>query len=211
MRRVRVAFGVSLVVMAAALAFTLTASPIEVIAANTHEEAGLGVARAPLASCQSDESLPADTHAVRLQILALLGPMVTVQVFQAGRLITDGQRSSGWTGGVVTVPVKPLRSSREGVELCYTLALNGHESAVLTGEPRPGAISAVAGEAKVPGRVKVEYLRPGPTSWWSLAPAVVRHIGIGGITGGTWSVFLAMALTGAVVCVASYGALRASR
>jgi hypothetical protein len=211
MRRMGISLGLALALTAAAACVTLAKSPVEVIAANTSEQQRLELVRHPLDACQANEVLPADTHAVRLQILALLGPKVSLLALQSGRVITSGQRSSGWTGGSVTVPVKPLSSTRPAVELCFALQLNGDESASVMGEPWQGPEAALAGESGLPGRVRVEYLRPARSSWWSLVPAVARHMGLGNVVDGTWSVFAVVGLMASVVCLSSYMALRLPR
>jgi hypothetical protein len=48
----------------------------------------------------------------------------------------------------------------------------------------------------------MEYLRPQPKSWWSLASSIAYRMGLGRAVGGTWIVFLALALTLAVALLA---------
>src|SRR6202043_813748 len=50
---------------------------------------------------------------------------------------------------------------------------------------------------------RVEYLRPGHSSWWSLASSVARRMGLGHAAAGTWIVFLLIALMITVVTLAS--------
>jgi hypothetical protein len=51
--------------------------------------------------------------------------------------------------------------------------------------------------------LNMAYLRPGSKSWWSLAPSIIRHIGLGHEPHGTWTAFLVVALMLAVVFVVS--------
>ncbi len=210
MRRVRVALGLGLAFTAAAVGVALVQSPAEVIAVNTPEQQTLELTRHKIDVCQPHEVLPANTHALRLQVSALLGPRVTVRVLAHGRVVTSGQRGSGWTGGVVTVPVRPVATTTPGAQLCFDVQLNGDESVSLTGEPGHGSATR-AGAGGVPGRVRVEYLRPSGASWWSRASMVAKHMGFGNIANGTWSVFVVILLMGSVVCLCSYMALRVTR
>jgi hypothetical protein len=60
-------------------------------------------------------------------------------------------------------------------------------------------------------RLRVEYLRPGNSSWWSLASGVAHRIGLGHAPSGTWIVFLLLALTIAIAALASRLVLRELR
>jgi len=44
----------------------------------------------------------------------------------------------------------------------------------------------------------IEYLRPGESSWWSLATSVARRMGLGRAETGTWVALLAILLMVAV-------------
>jgi hypothetical protein len=85
---------------------------------------------------------------------------------------------------------------------------NGNESVELLGEQTSGALAARGQHGPLPGRVRVEYLRPGDASWWSIAPEVARRMGLGHAAAGTWSVLLVLALMGCVVVLCSRLILR---
>lgn len=189
--------------MAAAIGVTLSKGPITVSGANTAEALPLATVQQRTQACQANERLPQDTSAIRLRIFAYLGPRVTVEVLAHGHVITRGERGSGWTGGVVTVPVRPISTTRAGLTICFELFLNGDETAYLSGQPATQTRAASGKLEVMPGRVRVEYLRSGRSSWWSLAPAVARRMGLGHAGAGTWSVFLVIGLMGGVVLVCS--------
>ncbi|HXN37318.1 MAG TPA: DUF2142 domain-containing protein [Solirubrobacteraceae bacterium] len=197
--RFKIALLVGLLVGAAAIAMTLSQAPLSIARVNTVEEATIATVRHRAQACQSAEVLPRGTSAIRLPMYAFLGPRVTLAVYSAGRVIADGERGQGWTSGAVTIPVHPLATQRSGVTLCFALWLNGYESVELEGESATGALAAQGPSGPLPGRIRVEYLRPGRSSWWSLAPMVARRMGLGHAAGGTWSVLLVAALMGGIV------------
>ncbi|MGD0452801.1 MAG: hypothetical protein ABSB69_04330 [Solirubrobacteraceae bacterium] len=204
----KIALGTGLVIGVAALGITLSQSPITVAEVSTAEHGLLGTTTQKLSACQSNEVLPRETSAIRLRVETFIGPKVAVEVLAHGRVIAHGERESGWTGGVVTIPVEPLSMARSGVELCFTLFLNGDESAELVGERTTGALAAQSRFGPLAGRVRVEYLRPGRSSWWSLAPAVARRMGLGRAWSGTWNVLLVFGLMGGMVLLCSRMMLR---
>ncbi|HTD07938.1 MAG TPA: hypothetical protein VK680_03515 [Solirubrobacteraceae bacterium] len=192
--RVKVIVGAGLLLGLAAIAITLSRSPIAVAGVNTSQEAPIGEPQPGSTYCQPHEVLPRDISAIRLRSYAFLGPRVTLTVSARGRLVARGERGSGWTGGVVTIPVKRLSTVRSGLDLCFTFFTNGDESVGLFGESTAGALAARGPSGSLPGRVRVEYLRASGSSWWSLAPEVARRMGLGHAPSGTWSVLLAVAL-----------------
>jgi hypothetical protein len=206
--RLKLLLGSGLLAGATAIALTLTQAPITVARVNMAGESFVAEAHGKLTACQPGETLPRRTSAIRLRTYAFLGPRVTVQLRAQGRVIARGERASGWTGGVVTVPVNRLRASRSGVELCFTLFGNGDESVQLVGEPASPALAAHYRGGALPGRIRVEYLRPGDASWWSLVPEVARRMGLGHGPPGTWSVVLVLIAMGCLVALCSLAILR---
>jgi len=198
----------ALVLGVAAVAVVLTQSPIAVTRVSTAQGTFVAEARGKLTACQSGEALPRDTSAIRLRMYAFLGPRVSVEVLAHGRAIARGERGSGWTGGAVTVPVNRLSAARSGLQLCFTLFGNGDESVALVGEPGAGAQVARGPAGPLPGRLRVEDLRPSGASWWSIAPEVARRMGLGRAAAGTWVVLLAIALMCALLTVCSRLILR---
>lgn len=206
--RLKIVIATGLVLGAAAIVLTLSQSPVAVARLSTPEAEYLTTATERTSVCQSGEVIPAGISAIRLRTYAFLGPRVTLVARTHGRAIVHGERGSGWTSGVVTVPVNRLSTARSGVELCFTLFLNGNESSELTGEATTPARAARDRQGALPGRVRVEYLRPSLSSWWSLAPQVARRMGLGHAPSGTWGVLLVVALVGAMIAVCARVILR---
>jgi hypothetical protein len=206
--RLKALLGLGLLLGVIAIAITLTQAPITVARVNSSQEASVGEAHQQTRVCQSGESLPRETSAIRLRTYAFVGPRVTVEVRSHGYVIAHGQRGTGWTGGVVTVPVNRLSTARSGVELCFTLFVNGNESVELVGEPSTGTLAASTPHGRLPGRIRIEYLRSDGASWWSLAPEVARRMGLGHAGAGTWSVLLVIALMIGLVALCSRLILR---
>jgi hypothetical protein len=200
--RLKIALALGLLFIVAAIGLTLSKAPVAVARVNTAQHSYLGIVRQRLVACQAGEVVPEHTFAVRLHIEAFLGPRVTVEMKAHGHVIARGERGSGWTAGVVTVPVKPLRTTAAGVELCFGLLLNGDEQNVLIGERTTGGLAARVRDGQLPGRVRVEDLHPGGSSWWSLAGSISTRMGLGHGWGGSWSALLAIALMAvlALVC-----------
>jgi hypothetical protein len=206
---VRIAFATSFVLGAVALAVTLSLSPVSVARVNYREDVLLDSLRSDTTACQPEEVLPRDTSALRLHMFTFTGPRVVVGVFEHGRRIAHGERGSDWTGGSVTVPVNRLASARYGATLCFALYLNGNEIVQLNGEPTANrALAARERDGYLPGRVAVEDLRPGSSSWWSLIVPVARRMGLGHAGSGTWSVLLVVGLMLGVILIATRVGLR---
>jgi hypothetical protein len=207
-RAVRLTLGGCLATIAAAVALTLSLSPISVARVNNAEETLLGATRHSVNACQSGEVLPRGTSAVRLHMFTFMGPRVAVGLFANGRRVAHGERGSGWTGGSVTVPVSPLPVTRRGLTLCFALDANGNETVQLNGEPVTGAPAARGSGGVLPGRLGVEDLRPASASWWSLILPVARRMGLGHAGPGTWSVLLVACLMLGVILTSMLAGLR---
>ena len=212
MRSVRVALAAGLALTALAVVLTLSQSPLSVAATNSvppkeELENVHGVTRL----CQSGETIPRDTSAIRLALFAFLGPRVTVKAYAGTRLVATGARGTGWNGWVVTIPVKPLAHEVSGAKLCFTIEVLGKEVVKLVGEGhRPSGSARYSDGTLLEGRLRVEYMRPG-RSWWSLASLVARHMGFGHADSGPWSVFVVLALAAAVALATSRIVLRELR
>jgi hypothetical protein len=201
--RIKVTIAIGLALIAVAVALTLTRAPASLARRNTHEDQVLGGVDHAAEYCQSGELLPSGATAIRVHVYAEYGPRVAVTLSERGRTIAHGQQGVGWTGGAVTVPLRALARSRSPARLCIELALNGDETISLFGEQTSTALAARAGHTTLPGRITVEYLRPGRSSWWSLLPEVARRAGLGHAPSGTWGVGLAAALMAGVLALCS--------
>jgi Predicted membrane protein (DUF2142) len=182
--------------MSIALALTLSRAPSTV--ARTYPgpaEEELGQAVGPIVVCQRDESLPGDTSAIRLGLDTVIGPKVTATVFSGSRLLTSGTRGSGWTAGSVTVAVRRVDHAASHVTLCLTIARSPGDF-IMLGTDTDAALAARTSAGRLlPGRVKVEDLRAGTRSWWSLAVSVARRMGLGRGISGSWIPLLVLSLS----------------
>jgi hypothetical protein len=207
MRGVRLALAAGLALTAIALVLTLLGSPVSVAASNKVA----GLPERPIAStthsasyCQEHEALPRGTSAIRVWLAAAYGPRVHVVVRSDGHPVTGGQAGSGWSGGSITVSVKPLAHAVSNVTVCASFRLRD-ETVIVVGNT---ASPEREGHPAVSARMWIEYLRPDTASWASLIPSVVRHMSFGHAAPGTWIVFVALGLIVAVAALASTAVLR---
>jgi hypothetical protein len=211
-RRVMLALATGLALTALAVAVTLLHAPATVAFKNgtyTKEEV-LGSVRGKIAFCQANEQLPRQTTALRFWLGALNGPSVSAHVLSGERAITSGQQGSGWTGRVVTVPVKPLQQTVTNVTVCLAFQARD-ETVTLYGRATPSSAAAFAGQQPLPGRIWIEYLRPGKSSWASMASSIVDHMELGRAASGIWIVLLALGLLATIVVLGSSLVLRELR
>jgi hypothetical protein len=196
MRSVRIALGAGLALTLVASVIVLSGSPPRVLAASSV------AARTELAStgpearaCQAGEVLPAGTTAIRLSLGAFTGPAVSVKAVSAGRVITAGAHGSGWDGQALTVAVRAVPRSVAPASVCFSISTAGGEGATLFGTPTKSDIALRAGNGvPLKGRLKIEYLGYGKSSWLALLPSVAQNLGLGRAWSGLWVVFLVPAL-----------------
>jgi hypothetical protein len=160
----------------------------------------------PFAVCQGGEAIPAHVTAIRLSLDSVLGPQIKLRVLQGKRLLTEGQRAAGWTAADVTVPVRPLPVGAEGVSICFAFVAK-NESVGLTGERVASAQATGNGS----GVIKIEYLRPGDRSWWSLVSSVADHMAFGHAWSGPWIAPALAVAMGAILAAVSWSAIRLMR
>jgi hypothetical protein len=200
-RRARIALAVGLALMAAAIAVTLSHRPLVGAGTNSIPPEGIiAVTRGSTSACERGEVLPAGTSAIRLWVTVNIGPRVTVTALSGSQVITQGTRGAGWTGEVVTIPVKQVPRTIPNAQVCLTLG-PAVEKIGLTG-------AHLASRSEGPTKVRIEYLRPGPRSWWSLASSVARRMGLGRAPSGTWIALIPLALMAAAVVLTSWLVLR---
>jgi hypothetical protein len=168
-----------LVLGAAAIGLTLSQSPIAVARTSTPEATPLGDCHRRTSVCQSGEVIQltslrsgcGPTPSLARGSRSSPGPTDARSFAANGGLVGRG--------GVVTVPVNRLSTARSGVDLCFTLFLNGNESSELTGEATtPARRRAIAtercrGVLRSPATRHGGRLRPrGPVAWaWGTLPA----------------------------------------
>ncbi len=199
------ALALGLTALVLAIGVTLSRSPPTVARSNLVDTPTQfqTVAERPFAACQGGETLPARVTAIRLSLDTVLGPAIKLRVLQGKRVLTTGERGAGWTAADVTVPVKPLATGAQGVSVCFSFVAKD-ESVNLTGEQ----VASARSTRNVAGLLKIEYLRPGDTTWWSRISTISDHMAFGHAWDGTWlAPALALAMA-AIVAMVAWSAVR---
>jgi hypothetical protein len=213
MRNVKVTLAIGIALIAVIGAVTLTRSPPRVLAANgPHASAPLISTTNDLSVCQTGETLPAGTTALRLSMWAFLGWKLNVKAYLGRQVIAEGSRGPEWTSTEVTVPVKPLSETASNVTLCFTTGPNSEPELILGDTAPEGQAAALLepgvpayrahSEGRLPGRFGVEYIASGSGSWWSRIGSVASAMGLGRSFSGTWIVWLTALLMLAVAALA---------
>jgi hypothetical protein len=212
MRDARVALAAGLALLAVALVIVLSGSPQVLAGTNGIEPLGNVLASVPGggSACQAGETLPAGSSAIRLSLGATAGPRVAVAVRSNGEVVAHGVSAPGWLGDVVTIPVEPLGRAVRDATVCFAFA-GAYERVSFFGARTPARGAARSGKGLLPGRVAVEYVRSGRSSWWSLALSVARRMGLGRARAGTWIALFVGALMAAAIAAASWSLIRESR
>jgi hypothetical protein len=206
---VAVALTLGLVSLVVALVVTLSRSPTVVASINsTPVEGPILEGGSGTGACQDGEMLPAGISAIRLTLVASVGPRVSLTALSGAHVLTGGSIGSGWTSGNVTVPVKPLAHPVSGARICFELGRS--PETVQVGGGRAGAAPAATDTNgnTLPGRFTVEYMRAGHDSWWSMAETAARHLGLGRAPGGTWVALLLLVAMGTALVIALWLVLK---
>jgi hypothetical protein len=189
MLSLKLALAVGLTATVLALVAVLSHSPVTVIGTNgIPANPGAEAITGGTSRCQGGGTVPAGTSAIRVSLSAALGPEVSVKVLSGSSVVTGGERDAGWgIDETVTVPVRRVAATIQGARVCWSVG------------PAVREIQANGASVQIPNGsvvvwLRMEYLRPGPTSWLSLAPAIARHIGLGHAPSGTWVAWLLVVL-----------------
>lgn len=210
--RIKIVLAVGLALIAAVAVATLLHAPSTVAATNgVAPREQLMVALGDAAACQADETVPAGTTAIRLQIAATTGPSVSVEVWHRGRVVTRGTQAPPWYGAVVTIPVRAVAQTIAHAKVCFQMRnLSGQVE--VFGTPTTAAKAARDETGNLlPGRMTIAYLHPGSRSWWSLAGEVIWHMQLGRAASGKLIVVLIAALAAAAITVGVWTAARELR
>jgi hypothetical protein len=208
MTRVKVVLCAGLALSTIAAILTLSHAPSTVAATNGMPRTASLSRRASVTSgCQGNETLPRDTSAIRLGLAVIIGPRVTVRALTGSHLVTWGATGAGWDGSAGTVPVRQVHRALSHVTICFQLSLPTGNVTVI-GAPTNPAVAAIADGETLRGRTRIEYLRPGSRSWWSLLAPVIQHMGLGRAWSGTWIVLPIAALIGSCIALASWLVVR---
>lgn len=199
MRRVRIVLAVGLALLAVAVVLAITRSPMVVssVSVTPSRETVLATTREGASYCQPHELVPQDTSAIRLWLGAMVGPRLALVVSSAGHVVVSGERGSGWRGKAVTVPVHPPAQAVANATVCTSFKVKDEE-VLLFGAPAPPTFAARDDGHPLPGRIVIEYLRRGHTSWAAMALSIARRMGLGRAYAGTWIALLVVALVSAV-------------
>lgn len=207
MRSVRVALAVALALLAAAVGVVLSHSRLTVIGGNkTSSAVRMARAKGGTRGCFRGATVPEGTSAVRISLSANVGPRVTLQVLSGEAVVAHGVRDAGW--GIqesVTVPVTRVPRTVTNARIC--LAIGSAVEPVQLNRFRVQT-TAPDGTIHYTEGFRIEYLRAGHSSWWSLASSVAHRMGLGHAASGTWLVFLVIALMLAVAALATRLILR---
>jgi hypothetical protein len=201
MRRVRLVLAAGLMGVATALGVVLSRPPLTVVATNgVPAISAFTPSRAP--TCQPGGTLPKGITAIRVSLAANTGPSVSLEARSGSTVVTAGERDAGWgIDETVTVPVKRVPHAIRDARICITL---GPATELIQAN---GALVRTSAGAQVV-RLRLEYLRPGPSSWLSLIPSVARHMGIAHAPSGSWVAYAGIMVMIAASVVASRLVLR---
>jgi len=203
MQSVRITLAVALTLLVVVIVGVLSQSPPVVAGTNSVPiQADVEIKKGDTSSCQQAGTIPQGTSAIRVGVEArAVGPRVAIKVLSGSRVLAAGAREAGWTKAItVTVPVPRLSHTIRGARICINIGSTVEPFRVygVLAQPTATAPSNLQGV-----RLRFEYLRPGPRSWWSLISSTAYHMGLGRAAGGTWIVFLVLALVSAVAILAA--------
>jgi hypothetical protein len=202
---VRIGLGAALATIVVGVAVALAHAPMSVARVNraaSSAEAAIAHATAGADYCQAQEALPAHTSLIRVSLQASIGPRVALSVSSNGRTIASGVQGSAWTGAVVSVPVRPLADAVSDVTVC--VSFHAHDELLtLYGKPVPGLPATSDGEGRLPGSMRIEYLRAGARSWASMLSSIVSRMGLGRAFEGDAIASLVFALLAAIAILTS--------
>jgi len=204
MLRVRYGLAAGLVVVLVTLGVVLTRAPLTVAGSNgVKANFAIAFIRGNESSCERGGTLPQGTEAIRVSLSANIGPKVGLEVRSGSKLITEGERDAGWgVDETVTVPVRRVAQTAGATEVCTTVG-PAAEGIQVNGEPKRPSIPGVRGLL-----LRMEYLRPGTSSWLSMTSSIARHMGLSHSPTGSWGTYLAIAVMVAVCALASRLILR---
>jgi hypothetical protein len=202
--RIKIVLASGLALISGAVLATLLHSPSTVASTNgVQPSTQLMSARSDVGACQAHETVPGATTAIRLQIVATTGPLVSVEVLHRGNVVTHGTMGAAWYGGVVTVPIHAVGRAVSNATICFQLrGLSGEVEAI--GTSTSAAIAARSAGKPLPGRVTIAYLRPESRSWLSLAGSTVQHMQLGRAASGPWIVVAIAVLATAAIAVGAW-------
>jgi hypothetical protein len=207
--RIRAALAAGLGAVAVAAILTVSHAPDTLAGTNwVPEVASLGATRLDIGACQAGETLPRGTTAIRLGLQGSVGPRVTVVAYAGSSAITRGSVGPGWRGENVIVPVRAVPHAVSHARVCFKLSSVSGNVSVVGAEAPPAQAAVAQNGVALPGRMQIEYLRPGRASWWSQLLPVLRHMGLGRAAAGTWIAIPIAALAAGAFALAAWAVAR---
>jgi hypothetical protein len=201
--RVRLALAVGLALAVATLGVVLSRSPLTVVASNgVPAQLAIVFIHGNEVSCQPGRTVPQGTQAIRVSLSANTGPAVSLRVLSGATLVTDGSHAAGWgIDETVTVPVRRVPHTVSNTTICVKIGP--------TPEPLQVNGSRVREHNGATGVwLRMEYLRPGSSSWLSRVPTLARDMGLDRAPSGAWVAYAAIVAMTAVALLASRLILR---
>jgi len=209
--RVAITLGFGFALITAALVATLLRTPDAVTSTNSITVTGeLGYFSPHTTVCQSNDAFPASTTAVRVSLIAYIGPAVSVTVSHGGETIARGHHDAGWVSSSLTLPLQPPVANAMNAKICITRD-SGQLLAGLLGNNSPRAVAATGNGKPLPGRMRIEYLSRGRGSWLSLAKRIARRLGLGHSPSGTWIVLPLVLMMAVAVALGAWLLMREQR
>jgi len=196
--RVRALLAVALMVVAAVLVLDMSGrAPRLAGTDHTQSVAFVATMNSGQELCQPDMVLPPDTGSIKLLIGTYGRPvpeLIARFVAQNGATVASGRLAAGGGQGELSIPIGYRGADSQVGTLC--LAEQGGEKLAIAGAPFPaGSASATVGGSRQPGRIALDYLRPGEESWWQLLPTLDTRFGLGKSTVfGSWTLPVAALL-----------------
>jgi len=207
----RAALAAGLVVVGIAVAIVMAQSPDTLSRTNAPHALNVKLASVPGGGrvCQGGELVPAGTSTIGVSLNSSAGPSVTATVLAGGAVVTHGHNASGWLGRLVTIPVAPLDHAVHDATVCFAFT-GADERVSFLGVPGTARSGASSSAGTLHGRLSIEYLRHGTSSWWSQIQPVARRLGLGRAWAGTWVAVLVALLMACAIAVATWTAARRS-
>jgi hypothetical protein len=209
-RSVIAALAVGLALITITAIVTLARSPLTTAGTNSIPGSEYLELKTGLSTCQPAGKIPRGTSAIRVGVEGRsANPAVTLRVLTGSRILREGQQIAGFGATpTVTVPVRPLANAVDGARICTTVRRTPEPIRFYGTPTNSSGPNANQPQTAV---LHMEYLRPDPKSWWSLAPSIAHHMGLGHAPSGTWVAFLVLALMLAVVTIVSQLTLKELR
>jgi hypothetical protein len=213
--RVKVAIGLGLAIVGAGVLITLSRRAPREQGTNTRVElSGLAVfVPGHARRCQYGERVPGGTRALRIFATALRPPdgPLDVTIARPGRrgvpprIVASARLPSGLSTLSTSAPLRPaVRSDLPHAQVClYNRGRQAIQAA--------GTLTPILGSGanpfrnRLPDEARVDYMRGGKESWWSVSPTVAHRFGLmqtsffGAWT--MWAMFAALAALWAATIV----------